>query len=73
LKKGARPSRKGSRTGAGSIRAPRRPPAPVVEKFRIDPDFDTPLNPLLEKVIRANAIGIQGMPAIAGYLHDQLD
>ncbi|WP_275262059.1 hypothetical protein [Saliniramus fredricksonii] len=44
-----------------------------MEKFRIDPDFDTPLNPLLEKVIRANAIGIQGMPAIAGYLHDQLD
>jgi len=44
-----------------------------VEKFRIDTDFDTPLNPLLGKVIRVNAIGIHGMHAIAWCLHDQLD
>lgn len=39
-------------------------PLPVAEKFRIDPDFDTPLIPLLEKVIAANDIEIAGIEVI---------
>lgn len=39
-------------------------PASAAEKFRIDPDFDTPLIPLLEKVIAANGIEIAGIEVI---------
>ncbi|MCC5977875.1 MAG: hypothetical protein JJU21_07430 [Salinarimonas sp.] len=39
-------------------------PLPAGEKFRIDPDFDTPLIPLLEKVMAANDIQIAGIEVI---------
>jgi glutathione synthase/RimK-type ligase-like ATP-grasp enzyme len=39
-------------------------PLPAVDKFRIDPEFDTPLIPLLEKVIAANDIEIAGIEVI---------
>ncbi len=39
-------------------------PLAAGEKFRIDPDFDTPLIPLLEKVIAANDIRIAGIEVI---------